>query len=951
MKNLFRTTLLILTLSLCWGSSAQKKERRDTSRKTLKSFEKTTKVEGRVSAFEKSKVKNEIQLISPKERSVENDNKVNFAWKSTQKNAVLTVLNVDPDRSLNANVEMANVALQIPIIGSKMHTATNLKMNQNYIWSVTTTNNLKGATWNTFFLTDMDVEDGYFESCEGNLVADSDFSKGKGSVWSATGGTQLKSTSMGCDNLGFTMLSSQVNSSLKQSLKQSTVVGRNYALGLCMVNGIRNQKKNTILTVVAYKGTPTSFETCPDVSIIYKSANIANSKDWLEFETPAWTATAAFDKIAFLVSSDDGGKEIVKLGIDNICFGETLKDPCDTEYEISLDNKGGYTILDKGLNQIISTHSPKITETYQDYNRGPVSDLYGYRANTDTDMFYDQFDLSSPCFSVGGYDPTKDFEEIDRKIDTLEQQQIINRIQEIAPKILKEKFLPDGFDSIVDVGRPCDYVDGNPSLPFGGADIVYVHGLALEHITEGLSPNQIHQKFKAEWPNDAKQFYGGDYKVFANNYWEDHIQSQITNSQGLTNRYMTVAWPSDQRLGDAIHAVLQQVSTAIRTGEGVIFNKEDSRQDSCFGDRIVFVSHSTGGLLVSSLLGVGELAKTDRDIQRAYGTNIHNITDRVVGQVALSGAFSGSKLASAAIVAPKVLGSLVGSATGLGGVVAHSGLRKYNNVVMNSVLVDLIPPISQNYWAKKYFHLATKPTLTVSGSTPGLPQNDGMGWAGKFLIRGYNDGVLSMDCQCGSDQKWWLRSSFLVNNPFKMWDWGNPFVTKALGLSWDARYYTALPLSPFKGSACIPFLTPAGMLTPFSRNVSGTSRWDNHYSLIQSTMTHFDPTREILNLYPNNSPSVVGFINNYEESRVVTNSSLYANGYVENSFKRIMNEQVRKKSIGFHFPAVKRTGKFPFFKMYLKYYEIVIWKRTYHLMRGHQNKNSADYVYEYAFRR
>lgn len=948
MKIHFKTIVFLFLLTIAWGSNAQNKKSRELSNR-IKSREQSVEIDKDSQISKISKKLNDIQLVTPKDKSAIKGNSINFSWQHKNVNSVLTILNVNPNISLSQNIKANKIALQREVNGKNSYKVTSLEINKNYIWTVTPSKNSKDVNWRTVFLTDMDIDADYLENCEGNLVDNPEFSE-KTSIWIANGNTQVRSTSMGCDNLGFAMLSNDPNSVLKQHLLQSTTIGTNYVLNLCFVNGVRYQTKNTTLTVVAYKGNPTSFEPGPDVSIIYKSANIVNSKDWLAFETPVWAATDNFDAIAFLVSTTDREKGVVKLGIDNVCFAETLKNPCDTEYKMELDVEGGYTIKDKGLDKIMATHNPVVTETYQDYNRGPVSDLYGYMTNTDTDMFYDQLDLSSPCFSIGEYDPTRDFEKIDKEIDTLEQTKILKGIVKIAPEILKKSFLPDSFDPIVDVGRPCDNVDGDPNIPFGGADIVYVHGLALPHIIETLSPNQIHKKYKATWPQNKGAFYGGDYKVFANTYWEEHIQSQITNNQGkLTNRYMTVAWPSDQRLGDGIHATLEQISKAIRTGKGVIYNPDDPRKANCFGDRIVFVSHSTGGLLVSSMLGIAELSKTDQNLQKAYGLNIHNITDRSVGHVALSGAFSGSKLASAAVVAPKILGGLVSTTSGLGGLIAQAGAQKFNKVIMNSVLVDLIPPISQKYWAKTYFHEATKPTLTVAGSTPGLPQSRAMGWAGKFLIRGYNDGVLSMDCQCGSDQKWWLRSNYLINNPLKMWDWGNPFMTKTLGLAWDARF-SLIPLSPIKTSACIPYLTPAGMLTPFARNISGVGRWDNHYSLIQSTMTHFDPTKEILNYYPDNSPSIFGFIDNNEESRAVADNTIYTQGYVENDFKRIMNEHVRKKTIGFHFPAVKRSRRFPFFKVYLKYYEIVIWKRTYHLMRGHQNKNSSDYVYEYAFR-
>jgi hypothetical protein len=899
-----------------------------------------------------------VKLVNPTDQSIIKNNDIDFVWqyKNSNKTSIskLKILKVDSSLSLEENIKKNDVYLLEEITGKMNFQVKNISLNINYLWSIQIIEgeNLVESKWWSFFPTNLEIQDEI--SCDKNLLQNNNFQFTRENWTINKGSPNFIKNKDGCEDPNYVELKyiNKNSDVISQKLINGLKKGRHYKIKICIKNNF-SEELTPLLKIIAFNGNLVNLNLSTNTSLVHSTGKIPFFKDWSQLETPVWTSNNNFENIGFYIENFEKDSDL-KLLIDNICLVEVDKNECEEEIAIKFDNKGNYEIIDVKTNNIINSKKSKIIETSQDYKRGNVKDLYGSSNNTSTDLFYENLDLSSSCFSIGEYDPTKDFEEIDKKIDSTQFKNIIKDIKKKSEEILADVFLPEKFDPIIDVGPPdndkqCNNYDKN--LPFGGADIVYVHGLATAHIAEGLSPNQIHKKYKAVWPNDKREFYSGDYKEYADEYWKDHILSQITKSNGdLTNRYLTIAWPSDQRLGDGIHATFTQIADAINSGKGVVYDKNDPRGNRCFGNNIVIVSHSTGGLLVSSLLGIAELSNTNQNVQESFGKNLNNITDRVKIHIALAPALSGSKLASIAVVAPKILGELIGPSHNLATLAANNLISTYSNVIDNSVLIDLLPPVSQYYWGNTYFDKTKVQTVTLAGSTPGLPQGGAMAWAGKFLIYGYNDGVLSMDCTCASNQQWFLPSTYLINNPLKMIDFGNPFTTKAVGLSWDSRFNRLIPLSPVRISTCTPYVTPAGMLTPYKRGISGIKRWPNHHSMIQTTMTHFDPTDNIMTLYPNYNQSIVSNINNYEEVRVITNDYLYTSGLLSNNFKNIVNEHIRKKTIGFHFPAVRRVRRFPFVDVYWKYYEKTIWKRTYHLLQDYETKNGVDYMYQYILR-
>ena len=896
-----------------------------------------------------------ITKLTPINSDLTTNQEIVFEWKPNELNESnkiqyeITILKVDESLSLDQNIRKNDVLLTEKVSNTTKFVLNKIELNRTYLWNINVLNckPLIKSEWWSFFPTNLEFEDAL--SCENSPIVNNSFEYGREGWDIKEGAPNFVNKGKGCNgpgyvelkgnNVNYDMISQRINSTIKQ--------GSHYKIKYCLKNNIEGQKL-PLVNIVAFNGAPANYNISSQVALVHTSGQIPYFDEWSEFETPTWTANKDFDNLGFYIINQNKERVDSKILLDNICLIEVEDNNCEEEIAVEFNNEGQYKITDKKTKTIIDSGKSKISETNHDYLRGSTNDLYG-NLDTSTDAFYENLDLTSPCFSIGEYDPSKDFKEIDSKIDTTELKNIVEEIKKKAKKALNEPFLPKKLDPIIDVGFPSDNKQcnvSNPNLPFGGADIIYVHGLALGHLTEALKSDKKDKKFKATWPADANEFYQGDYKQYADDYWQDHIASELMDNNGkLTNRYLTVAYPCDQRLGDGIHAVLTQISDAIRTGKGVEFDRSDPRGKNCFGNKIVIVSHSTGGLLVSSLLGIGELSKRDIDIQNAYGNNLNNITDRVEVHLALNPALSGSKLASLAVVAPKLLGKIVGTSNPLAAVAAEATLNKYNNVVDNSVLIDLIPPVSQYYWGKRYYDKTKTQTITLAGSTPGLPQSGAMGWAGKFFIKGYNDGVVSMDSQCGSNQPWLIPSNYRISNRLKMIDFGNPFTTKALGLLYDSRF-----IGNRRISACMPYVTPAGMLTPYKSRGSGIKRWKNHHSFIQSTMTHFDTTSEIIRYYPNYSPSIVSNINNYEEVRVIRDDYIYTSGLVNNNFKNMVNEHVRKKTIGFHFPAVKRKRGFPGFKVYWKYHEITIWKRTYHLLQDYENKNGVDYMYDYILR-
>ena len=624
---------------------------------------------------------------------------------------------------------------------------------------------------------------------------------------------------------------------------------------------------------------------------------------------------------------------------------------------------------------------------FVDEDRGLLSDLYPDR-DTTTDAFY-----PLPCeASIGGTLPP---DEPEVPGDT-EAETYLQAVEQRSGKIvtgLKLKPLPavstisafvPGRCIIRADGRvqevPCDsprfLLSGQP---FEGRDIIYVHGLALEHIIKKFTV-PMHDANK-RWPQNSSEFLdsGKYFRTYAENYWRDHIRENLSDPAAVTatshpvagwqwtpadgspvyvpksNRYLLVAWSSNQTIEFAQHALLTQIRLAITTMKNVVtpptYPAMYSRPFCSNG--CILVSHSTGGLIVSSGMG---LARAN-----FFGPGGKQIAALMRAHVAFEPALSGSRLATIAYA----VGSPV-SANPLPALVCSAFQENFtvpcgapnSAFLLTSILRDLIPAVAQGVWGP-WVSATPVPTVTVAG---GHPSGNYSGIT-KLFLPGLDDGVVTMNSACGNPNPVspgaLAPSGFTVTSMVKAFDFSQDpgrFARAAKNWLGHKNLKAPAPLAQYLAGGCTPYLSPTGMVMPVQNAGVGTPwdsrrRYPNHYSMLQGSIDHgHDAAGDAANRWKSalqqgaSAPRVYKpfLTTNSEESRVVTDSGIYqlidGNGthLVSPAFAP-MHEIVRGRKVSFKLFGKRRTWW--------------IWKRTYHLLDKSDSKQSTHYVYEFVGRR
>lgn len=509
--------------------------------------------------------------------------------------------------------------------------------------------------------------------------------------------------------------------------------------------------------------------------------------------------------------------------------------------------------------------------------------------------------------------------------------------------------------------------------PFEGRDIIYVHGLAMEHLKKWLGNSPAAHRL---WPQDASEFLdpNGYYRTYARDYWAGHLRENLHDillpnnanagyewtGSGPTyrpraNRVLLIAWSSNQRLAGSQDAMLAQIRLAITDGTNVITPNAYPKyfQKPFCANGCIIVSHSTGGLLTSTALS--------RAANGAFGKGGMRVANQVRAHVAFEGAFSGSRIAEIAVK----LG-LAGSA--VPGAVQNvlCPLQDYwfalsntcglnTAFVVSTVLFDLMPQISQARWGPVLDN-SPVPTVTVAGGHPMGNQ----GGATSFLLPGIDDGVLSMNSACANPNKvqpgTLAASGAQVSSLVKAFDMGMSGARAVKFLLAQRNYRGPSPVDRYLAGACTPFLSPAGMVMPVENTMSGNP-WDtrrrcrNHYSFIQGTMDHaHDGGGDSSNPWPTTTSASASMPRNYlnafgsnnEETSAITDPQIYkkidASSYlVHPSFAAQLHEY--------------RSGRSIRFRLFGKTRRIWIWKRTYHLLDHWQQMSGTHYAYAYVARR
>ncbi|HXI59830.1 MAG TPA: hypothetical protein VNO55_27370 [Polyangia bacterium] len=495
--------------------------------------------------------------------------------------------------------------------------------------------------------------------------------------------------------------------------------------------------------------------------------------------------------------------------------------------------------------------------------------------------------------------------------------------------------------------------------PFGGRDIIFVHGYDPDVLIGQAAPlfAKTDDATHAEetWPDNRDSFYSGYFKRKADKYWQGHIERYLTGP-GHRNRYLTVAWSTNQRLDVGVDALLTQVSDAMKHGTGVVKTWDDDPRGVkgfCVPGCII-MSHSTGAPVTDVAMVVAH-----------YHPELRFIPDHMKAHVSFEGAYSGSPIAPLAISLVSGFGT-----AGIGKDLAAFVLRTFGIKTITpgqialmpdftkGVTLDLVPSVAQSLWGP-YLDRMPVPTLTVTGGSP-LSQAQGvpvLNQAMNALLPGFQDDTLTSNSTCAIRNPVWAGPSGYVASflpLFGVYDLGIPtsravgyYLDQALDPNFGAQ---TAPIPFYRSAGCIPELSPDGMVQPVGFRPGGDldphHRYHNHFSFLQTAANHS------LTTIAESAPDYQSFegARQYEESRVIDDELVYTlrgndlrsqggtdtTPIVDSRMKTLQNE--RHKGLGF-------TISFHVFGKRISK-RFWIWKRRYQNLKDFNTKDQADYVYE-----
>jgi len=163
-------------------------------------------------------------------------------------------------------------------------------------------------------------------------------------------------------------------------------------------------------------------------------------------------------------------------------------------------------------------------------------------------------------------------------------------------------------------------VDPSLKYAFGGRDIIFIHGLKLDHVRDKIvnvrgadAVWHTTSTFPADTANPEFYYPTGYFRSMAECNWNltrnggdpliidgqpasGHITRFLLNHQYM-NRYLYVAYPCSQPLEVAVQAVLTQISDAMHFGTGVIDPSGKNDTNNFGTPSFVMIGHSTGGLV------------------------------------------------------------------------------------------------------------------------------------------------------------------------------------------------------------------------------------------------------------------------------------------------------------------------------------------------------------------
>lgn len=658
---------------------------------------------------------------------------------------------------------------------------------------------------------------------------------------------------------------------------------------------------------------------------------------------------------------------------DDLIDSDTVTTACD---EPAVLDKEGRAVLPEG-----ATNAGQPVNVDEDL--GSIADLY-----TDLDTTTDGFYGSLPCDpSIGGTlpddePPSQDELDAEAFLADFEHNQgetiVKDLILDPMPAVSQLSEITAGGclirASATDKGKvyPCNsplFLDSKQ--PFEGRDIIYVHGLATDHNSDKLlhppSPMGPMHPSNRNWPQDSGEFLnaGGYFRTYAENIWKDHIFEHLGKGWQFTandsapvyipkaNRYMLVAWSSNQTMEFAQHALLTQIQLAMASNTNVVTPSSypvTYVQPFC-SNGCMIISHSTGSPVVSSAMALAKVG--------FFGAGGKQIPKYMAAHISFSGAISGSRLATLTMALAQSISPTAGAnvlcpvANWLFGVT--SACTTDMSFILSSIMRDLMPMVMQGVWGE-WINASPVPTVTFAGGHP----IGGFAVTG-VLLPGLDDGVVTMNSACGNPNLVFpgitppsgLTVSGLVK-AFDMTENSGKFLRAAKNLV-NQKNLSALAAPTYLAGTCTPWLSPTGMIMPVANDLAGTpldarNRYKNHYSFVQHLGEHsFDGGHTPGAPWPSQVGDPASTLrqykffgtNNVEESSAVTDHDIYTimlDGNGTHLAKPIgTHEIIRGRKIGF--------------KLFKKWRWRWFWKRTYHVLDKWQEKQSSHYAYEFVGRR
>lgn len=407
-----------------------------------------------------------------------------------------------------------------------------LEQNTGYAWSVSGLKDkeVSEKKWNSFFYTTRPVDHSGDTNephlCEKNHITDASLLGRKETAWQMSGQTLRRFQPAAIVENGHDDGGAMVFESPREVAFQSLIQGERQSERYQMNLSVKNTgKHNFQVKVVAFNDVLRSLEPSQDVAVVAVTGNIQPFADWVKVTLPPWTAIGDLENLAIVVFNAQG-RPISAL-VDRVCLSFSSDKSCGPSVDMAEFGIEAFEVPDT-----------EPVETEFDYLAGSVSDIYPNQDTQSTDWYETSNEEVFQCTSVGGSFAPGQEEDIDKLVEQTEafveaNAQDLSLLEDLNIVVPDEEtlILPN-VGNVNDEKCTARIVD--PSRPFSGRDVVYIHGLQKPAL-EGYKSRP--PKFTGRWPADAGEFNapGGEYFDAAASYWRPHISAGLGNWAEPTN--------------------------------------------------------------------------------------------------------------------------------------------------------------------------------------------------------------------------------------------------------------------------------------------------------------------------------------------------------------------------------------------------------------------------------